>query len=121
MLYRFQKKFDKVIEQLREVEYEDLSYNLGAKSTLIYTYYETDEMEALYSLFDSFNVWLNRNKDIPEQNRNNYKNFIRFTKKLTKLIPGDNKSIKKFKEDLDSTPNIVNRSWLKKKISELEN
>jgi hypothetical protein len=84
LVYFYQKKFDKVIEQLREVEYEDIGYNLGSKSMLIAIYYEQDEFEALISLCDSFKTFLNRHKDISEKQRFLYINYIQFVRKMTK-------------------------------------
>ncbi len=119
-LYFYQKKHDQVIELLREVEYEDFAYNLNSKVMLLFTYYEIDEIEPLYSLFESFRVYLNRNKAIPEQRKNNFKNLIKYTKKLTKIMPGDNKSIEKLKKEIDETPRVANKGWLKEKIRELQ-
>jgi hypothetical protein len=98
------KEFDKVIELLREVEYEDFTYNLNSKVMLLFTYYEMDEIEPLYSLFESFRVYLNRHKAIPEQRKNNYKNLIKYTKKLTKVMPGDKKAIEKLKKEVQEHP-----------------
>jgi hypothetical protein len=119
-LFWYQQRYDKVIEQLREVEYEDVTYNLGSKSMLLATYYEMEEIEALYSLLDSFRVYLNRNKDIPESRRINYKNLIKFTKKLIKIRPGDQSRLKKLKEEVIETKNVASIDWLKEKIAELE-
>lgn len=119
-LYFYQKKYDKVIELLREVEYEDPTYNLNSKTMLLTTYYEIDEIEPLYSLLESFRTYLNRHKDIPQQRRRNYKNLIKFTKKLTRIIPGDQDAIKKLKEEIESTKGIVSVNWLKEKLAEIE-
>ena len=119
-LYFYQKKYDEVIQQLSNVEYEDVSYNLNSKTMLIATYYEIDEIIPLYSLFDSFNAYLNRNRKIPEDRKKYYKNLIRYTKKLTKITAGDEKALGKLKKEVSTTPNIVNINWLKQKIAEME-
>lgn len=119
-LYFYQKKYEKVIPLLQTVEFEDFTYNLGSKSILLATYFETDEIEPLYSLMDSFRTFLNRHNDIPERRRKSYKNLIRFTKKLTKVLPGDRKTIEKIKEEIDQIKNIASIAWLKEKIAELE-
>ena len=49
-LYFYQEKYDKVIGLLREVEYDDITYNLGSKALLIKTFFETDEIEILFSI-----------------------------------------------------------------------
>ena len=120
-LHFYQKNYEKVIELLQTVEYEDFSYNLNSKAMLIATYYEIDEIEPLYSLLDSFRTYLNRNKTtIQEFRRISFLNLIKFTKKLTKILPGDSKAIQKFKEDLERTKNVSSIGWLQEKISELE-
>ncbi|MCB9275827.1 MAG: hypothetical protein H6564_17405 [Lewinellaceae bacterium] len=119
-VYFFQRKYDKVLEQLRNVEYEDVAYNLGSKAMLLATYYEIEELEPLYSLFDSFRAFLNRHKDIPVNRRKNYSNLIKFTKKLTRTMPGDQKALSKLKEEIQATRNIASVNWLREKISELE-
>lgn len=118
-LYFSQKKYQKVLELIREVEYEDMSYNIESKTMLLMTYYDTDEIEPLYSLMDSFRVYLNRHKEIPEQRKNYYKNLIKFTKRLTKIIPGDKKAIDKVKKEIEDTPGFKVK-WLGEKIAELE-
>ncbi len=118
-LYYYKRDYGRVIELLRDVEYEDITYNLGAKNLLIYVYYETDEIDALYPLLDSFRVYLDRKKEIPEQRKNNFKNLIRFVKKLLKIIPGDKKALVKLQEELTATPNVDKR-WLMEKLEELK-
>lgn len=119
-LYFYQKNYEKVIEQLRNVEYEDIIYNLNSKTMLLATYFETDEFEALYFLFESFRTYLNRHKDIPQSRRNLYINLIKFTKKLTKIRPGDKVAVDKIKKEVNETGNIASLNWLKQKIAELE-
>lgn len=119
-VYFYQKKYEKVIPLLHSVEYEDMTYNLGSKSMLIATYYETDEIEPLYHLLESFRAYLNRHKDIPLNKRKNYANLIKFTKKLTKIYPGDKVPLKKLREEVENTKNIASINWLKEKIAELE-
>lgn len=118
-LYFDQKKYDEVIKLLRTIEYDDISYNLESKTMLLITYFETDEIDALYFLLESFRTYLNRHKEIPEQRRNYYKNLIRFTKKLSKIIPRDQKAIDKIKADIEATASF-NVRWLNEKIAELE-
>ena len=118
-IYFYKKEYLKVIEQLRNVEYEDLSYNLGSKTMLIFTYYELDEIDPLYSLFESFRVYLNRHKDIAPLRRKQYMNLIKFTKKLTKVRPGDRKSVEKIQAEMESTDGIVGQKWLREKMAEL--
>lgn len=119
-LFFYQKKYDKVIEKLRDVEYEDVSYNLNSKTMLLTTYYETEEFEPLYSLFDSFRTYINRQNNIPKDRKENYKNLIKFTKKLTRIMPGDEAAIQRLKEEIAETRNVASLKWLQEKIEELK-
>ncbi len=119
-LYFYQKNYDKVIEMLRNVEYEDFTYNLNSKQYLLRTYYEIDEIEPLYSLLDSFRVYLKRNNKLANDRKKRYLNLISFTKRLTKVMPGENKVLEKIKFDLSNINGVVNEKWLREKIAELE-
>jgi len=115
----YQKRYDDVISLLREVEYESIYYSLRSKTTLLLTYYEADEIEPLFSLLESFRTFLNRHKEIPTHSRQNYLNLIRFTKKITKTIPGDKKSIEKLRKEITETKSLANKAWLLEKLVEL--
>lgn len=119
-LYFYKKEFGKVIRYLHQVEYEDITYNLNSKIILLCTYYELDEIEPLYSLTESFRVFLQRNNKIAAQRSRNYLNFIKFIKKLSKIIPGNKKEVSKFMEELSLVKGVVSFEWLKKKAQELE-
>jgi len=119
-IYFYQKKYGKVIEQLRNVEYEDVTYNLNSKAMLIATYYETDETEPLYSLFESFRTYLNRHKNIPDNRRKNFKNLIKFTKALLNLNMRDEAMVSKLREEITASKNVASKEWLLEKIAELE-
>jgi hypothetical protein len=119
-LYFYQKKYDKVLEQLRSVEYDDISYNLNSKTILIATYYELEELDLLDSHLDSFEVFLRRRKDFTADRKQIYSWLIKFTKRLTRIMPGDKKSLEKLKKDVNEAKGVVNASWLLEKIEELE-
>ena len=119
-LYYYKKNYERVISLLQEVEYEDIVYSLSSKSLLIATYYESNEIEALYSLFESFRAFLNRRKDLTETKKRNYLNTIKFTKRLVKILPGDRSAIEKLKADIEMTKDISDLKWIKEKIAELE-
>ena len=119
-LYFYKKEYTKVISLLHQVEYEDIAYNLLSKTLLLTTYYETDEIEPLYSLFESFRVYLNRNKKIPQDRKKRYLNLVKYTKKLCRMIPGDKKTLAKIKDEVSTTNAIAGKKWLLEKIGELE-
>jgi len=78
-----------------------------------------DEIDPLESLMDSFRAYLQRHKEIAPRRRQTFRNFIRFVKKLTRIIPRNKEQIEAFKNELAQTSQIVNRPWLLEKAEEL--
>jgi len=119
-LYFNKKQFDKVIEYLRDVEFDDITYELSSKNMLIKIYYETDDVTPLYSLIDSFNVFLNRHKrTIPDNRRKNYKLLNKYVKKLLNTSYRDKEGIKKLKDDIEKSGNFPDKQWVLEKVEEL--
>ena len=87
---------------------------------LIATYYDTDDYDPLYSLLDSFNMFLNRNKKtIPEQKNKAHQILIKFVKKLISINPGDKKAVEKLKQNIESAGDIPDKQWLLDRVKEL--
>jgi len=121
VIYFYKKEFEKVIEILRDFEFKDLLDNLRTKVTLIQTYYELNEYEALDSLLRSLRTYITRHKELDSGRRSNYKNLIKIMSQLIQVIPGDKKKITKIKNTLADMKGIaVNRAWIEEKIAELE-
>ncbi|MEO0875125.1 MAG: hypothetical protein AAFY48_11010, partial [Bacteroidota bacterium] len=83
-------------------------------------YYELDEFDLLDSHLDSFEVFLKRRKDFTADRKQIYIWLIKYTRRLTRIIPGDKKALQKLKEDIQSTKGVVNANWLLQKIEEME-
>jgi hypothetical protein len=119
-LYFYQKDYQKVIGQLNQVEYEDITYNLNSKTLLMASYFELDELEALNSLLDTFRVYLNRNKSIPDIRRKHYINTLNIVRKMAKIKSGDKTAIEKLEKEIESTQGIVSKNWILEKLSALK-
>jgi len=119
-LYFYKKDYPKVISQLSQVEYDDITYNLNSKTLLMASYYELDEIEALGSLLDTFRVYLSRNKEIPPTRRKHYLNTISIVRKLAKIVHGDSKEIEKLKKEIENTQGVVSKNWILEKLGNLE-
>ncbi|MBK9338939.1 MAG: hypothetical protein IPM98_21335 [Lewinellaceae bacterium] len=119
-VYFYQKNYDRVIECLRDVEYSDVVYALGAKSMLLRTYYEQGEYMALDSLIDSFRIFLRRNKVISKNLKRKYNNFLNLVKKLTTITASDKKALADLHRRVSETSYSMPKNWLLKKIAEIE-
>lgn len=119
-VYFHQEEYEKVIEQLRAVEYKNLSYTMGGRLMLLKTYYELKELDALESLLDSYGIYLRRNKLISRNVKQQLMNGIRFTRKLSSLAPYDKKGIQKLKDQINNCKALAAKKWLLEKVAELE-
>jgi hypothetical protein len=118
-LHFYQKKYRRVIELIRDVEYSDVVYALSAKQMLVRTYYELGEWLALDSLIDSFKIYLRRNKELSKNQKREYLNFLNFVKNLTILNPSDTRKTSQLKSRIETTSSLTPKKWLLEKINEL--
>jgi hypothetical protein len=84
------------------------------------TYYDLDEYDALESFIESFRVFLNRHKNIATLRRRSYLNWIRYVRRLTRLLSNDKAAIQALYEEVDrNRATIANHSWVLEKLNEL--
>jgi len=118
-LYFYQRKYGEVINLFQSIEYEDPSYNRNSKILLLLTYYELEEFDSLTSLLSSFDLYLRRNKSIPENRKTPYFNLIKFLRSLVRISNTDEPGLQKLRKKVEATESIVNKEWLLEKIDEL--
>lgn len=117
----FRKEYDKTLKTLLKVEFTDVYYHLDAKSLLLKTYYELNEEDALYSLFDAFKIYLRRNKLISDYQRDVYSNLISFTRRLVTARHGSNRvNAEELKKEILETKKVADINWLLAKVDELK-
>ncbi|MFN8395958.1 MAG: hypothetical protein U0176_15080 [Bacteroidia bacterium] len=117
-LHFYKRQYSEVLRLLQVLEYEDVFYNLDAKTMLLKIYFELHEIEALDSLIESFRTFLRRNKLISDSHRTNYLNLILFVKKLSRVRYGDHKRLLKIRADFEATRQIADADWLREKMGE---
>jgi hypothetical protein len=100
----------------QQSDFGDLQTNLAGKAFLLRIYYETKALDALDSLLDSFQVFIQRQKDIGYF-KDNYLNLIKIIRQILKT---DLKSLNKkneLKMQVSNTPNIALKDWLLEKLA----
>jgi len=113
-------QFDEVLTLLQQMDYdEDIFYSLDARALLLKSYYELDEFDAMYSLMDSFRIFLRRKKGLSEKHRQNFKNLIRFTRKASRIHAGDQVKLDALATELKATSQVADIRWIRKKIEDL--
>ena len=118
-VYFYQKRYDRVIELLREVEYQSITYLLGSRTLLMRTYFEQQENQALDSLIDSYSIFLRRNRLISKEIKQQYLNMLRFTRRLFGLASFDKKGIEKTLQDIENCKSLAAKKWLLEKAGEM--
>jgi len=127
-LYYSQKNYTRALKLLQDVEFTDVYYSLGARSLLLKAYYEANEFEPLYSLFDSFKIYLKRNKLVSPYQYTVHMNLIKMTKRLANIrsMKGLSreasivKELDKLRKKIEATPEITNLNWLMEMMGQIE-
>lgn len=66
-LYFQQTRYKEAMKLLQTVSFDDLFYSTESKMLLLRIYYELNEKEPMLSLFESFRMYLRRNKQITDE------------------------------------------------------
>ena len=109
-----------VVDVLRNVEYEDITYNLNSRLLLIAAFYELDEYDILESTIKALKVFLRRKRNVSVKRKANFRDFCDVVYNLMKA--GDRKDpsrITKATEIMDTNKGIPSSWWLKEKIAEV--
>lgn len=110
--------YDETMHLLHQVEYDDLFLNLDAKMILLKIYYEQGSSDALEALLNSFYIYLQR-KEVMGYHQSNYKNIIKFTRKLLYLTAYDKDSLKKLQSQIEQASPLTEKHWLLEQIHQL--
>ena len=118
---------DTALRFLREAEFRDVYYDLGARTLLLKIYFELDEQEGFYSLVHSFRIFLRRNKLVSSYQRKVHLNLIKFTSRLntlrvraiTQSPSAFRLNVQKLKTRIETTREITNINWLLARLEEL--
>ncbi|MEM7037133.1 MAG: hypothetical protein AAF570_09160, partial [Bacteroidota bacterium] len=118
-LHFARKAYGQALRTLQSVEFTDVFYHLDAKCLLLKTYYELQETEPLFSLVDTFRVYLRRNRKISDYQRTIYRNLVKYVKQLAKYRLDGKKSLEKIKIEIGACGQVADKAWLKRKSREL--
>ena len=105
---------------VQDVHYEDILIFLTSKTLLSRMYYEEDEFDALESLIESMRTYIQRKK-MMGYHKANFKNYIRFIKKLLKAKPSDKVGKEKLKVEIQEAHPLTTdeRNWLLTQLSKI--
>ena len=117
-LFFEKNEYQQVIQLLSAMKVDELTVHLDTKVILLKTYYELEEWNVLFSLIDSFKIFLRRKKGLG-YHKDNYTNIIKYVKQLNNLNHYDKEAVKKLKEQIAETHLLTEKKWLLEKVNVL--
>ncbi|MEM0999640.1 MAG: hypothetical protein AAGN35_21460 [Bacteroidota bacterium] len=119
--------FKKVINR---VTY-DVFYGVDARIYLWKAYFENwsqlqpDEIDDMFRLYDSFRLYIDRNKKISATHKIQYRNLVRLFKQFIELLQVPEKhtlagELDAFKAELEAATDVANKVWFLKKVEEAQ-
>lgn len=122
MLEFDRNNYDKSFEYLSTVKYESFYYKSDVKLLLMLLYFELKLFEEAYYMLDTTRKFFKTSKEITEQDRIVYSNFVNHYSQLLKLVDKpDNISIEmEIKKIIENKVKIEYSDWLLKKFEDLK-
>lgn len=101
---------------LMQFDFDDILMTLNAKTMLLKMYYEEDDWDVLESLLESMRNYVQRKKVIG-YHKSNYKNIIRFTRKLLRTNPYEREARSKLKKEIEEASPLTEKEWLLRQLA----
>jgi len=117
-LYFHKGEYGKAQELLHRVEFDDVYYITVSKALLLRIFYELNEADALWSLAESFRLYLRRNKLVSDHKKQVYLNLIKFVNRLSKVEKGNTRALDKLQQRIEESPTVAHVPWLLEKLGE---
>ncbi len=108
------KDFDNAQRLFSRADFGDPFTNIGAKAMLLKIYTETNAHDAIESFMDSFQVYVQRQKDL-SYHQIDYLNFIKTVRKM-RHNSIDKTKLAALREEVTTMKNIVEKDWLLEKL-----
>lgn len=107
--------YDDALLLLQKADYKDLLLNLMAKTVQLKIYYETAEWDLLHAHLDAMQSFLQRKK-MMGYHRDNFRNIVRYTRRLLRLPPGDKAAREQLLEEIQKEETLTERAWFLKQM-----
>jgi hypothetical protein len=115
------KQYDKVLNNLRDMEFIDIKDKIYARILISKSYYEMKDIEPLLHNIDSSKHFFKNNKSITEEDRKSYHDFYSIlTKMISMREDFDAFSILSIKNETMNMKELSVKKWLLEKLDEFE-
>ena len=114
------KEYDKVLENLNNVQFFEITDKLYVRELIAKTYYETCKFESLLHHIDASLHFLADNPSVPERDRIPFVNFLNTLKKIIFIKENsDRVSVRKMRNTIEQIKSTEKSQWLMEKLDEL--
>jgi len=118
------KNFEKALENINKVKYDVFLYKLDVKNMLLKIFFELKLYDQAFSMVDTFKHFLKNTKELADEYKQQFINFISIYNKILRASTGSNGSRNDdgyLLKELDNMEIIANRDWLSEKITQMQN
>lgn len=124
----YREDYEQAIEKLQQVISQlknDIFYELDSRIYLLKAYFEylpqldMEGIDEMYRMYDSFRMFIERNKQISEVHKLRYGNFIREFRRFLRYIeehPLHAAKLKKLYQQVEGMEYLVNKTWFLEKL-----
>lgn len=113
------KNFDKSLELISGVKFEETYQKIESKLLQMMIYYEVGSSESLHSALEAIRQYLKNNSIIPDSRKTPYINFSRFLKSLVNFKNKDAMyELVNIKKNMLAESKLSNKKWLLEKADE---
>ena len=114
--YFRQNDYKSATKLLQGIDFQEVFANIGARQMLVRMFFETNDYDALTATLDSFQTYLNRQKDIGYQ-RDNYLNFIKIVRRMLRVDLTKEPIREDLVAEIKTTTTLAEREWLLEKLA----
>jgi hypothetical protein len=115
LIYYHQKDYDQFFPLVGEHRFENLLFEVNARSLLLQAYYERgEESEWLIGQTENFIRFVRAQKELPDLHRQAYLNRLKIFRRLIRA--GLPSLLRRLKEDLGRMKQVDNPEWLSEQI-----
>lgn len=121
-LYRAKGENEKSLIECSKVKFDNIILNYDIKLITLMNYYELKEFNTALSFIDSLMHFLNSNKNISENYKSYFGNFVKSIKRLILINNSgtDSKKLNSLRHDVENYETAYARKWLVQNIDLLE-
>lgn len=121
IIYFGKNEFEKSLESISLVKYDLVHFKIDVKILMLKIFYELKLVEQALSLTDTFKHFIKNIKEMPDEVKLSYNNFLKYyTLLLRQSFTENSDMISHIENELKINKNVFHSDWLIDKISKLK-